>query len=127
MHRYEGLEFDRYVAKYYTNKVHGSKERGIDFDLSLTEVKALLRTKKCQLTGIDMSHTGANTADKVVQRPSDVTIDRIDASLPYVKSNCIAVSYMANQLKAGFERSCGKLAIPTLHKMSKVLLKKGYK
>lgn len=120
-----GPEFDAYVARYYTNKINDAKTRNIPFSLTFTQVKNMLRAKKCQLTGIDLTHTGALNGI-ATQRLTDVTIDRIDNSKGYEKGNVLAASHMANQIKNGFEMKCGKRAIITIHTMSKALKKRGF-
>jgi hypothetical protein len=120
--RYEGLEFDEYVARYYLNKIKKSAERGIEFKLSLTQVKNILRAKKCQLTGIPLTHT--KSIDKGTQANSDVTIDRLDCSLPYQKGNVTAVAHIANQIKSVFENN-KNADMKMLHSLSKSLKKRG--
>ena len=92
-------EFELFVADYYRRKMESCKTRGIDFKLNLVSVRNLLRTQKCPYTGINLT----------VGRPgkmalsSDITIDRIDNTKPYVKGNVMAISQKANNLKSIFE------------------------
>lgn len=121
-----GIEFDTYVAEYYVRKIQQCKDRRIKFDLTLTQVKNLLRAQKCQLTNTELTHTNAGVeVKKLQQRPTDVTIDRIDSSKPYEKGNVMAVAKFANQLKGDFENTCGKNAYKMLHLMSKNLKRRG--
>lgn len=127
MDRYNtGFEFDSYVARYYVQKLQQCKDRGIAFNLTLTQVKNMLRAKHCQLTGVALTHTNAGKSVKEArQRPTDVTIDRLDSSKPYEKGNVAAVAHFANSLKGAFEGACGRNAYAMLHTMSKNLKKRG--
>lgn len=127
MSRYEsGVEFDKFVAQYYVNKQNNCRNRKISFNLTLTQVKNMLRAKRCQLTGIELTHTDAGlVGNSGLQRPTDVTIDRLDCSKPYETGNVIAVAHITNQLKAAFENK-SHTSLETLHKMSRSLKKKGF-
>lgn len=103
MNRYEGLDFDRFVANYYLNKIRSSADRKIPFSLSLSEVKALLSRKKCQLSGIPLSHAIRRTDGSNTTKFTDVTIDRIDADKGYEPGNVIAACHGFNSIKGGFE------------------------
>jgi hypothetical protein len=123
MTRYTGLEFDRYVATYYVNKLRSCKDRNIEFNLSLLQVRNMLRAKRCQLTGIELTH---NTSGQALQKNSDVTIDRIDCNRPYETGNVCAVSHLANTLKAAFESPGNGRDVSLIHTMSKNLKKMGF-
>lgn len=125
----DALEFDKYSTTYYTNKLQQCKDRNIEFKLSFVQVKNMLRAKQCQLTGIALTHTNAGKAaqDKCpTQRPTDVTIDRIDNSKGYEKGNVCAVSHVANSVKNGFEMGYGKNAIKAVKMMAKKLGERGF-
>ncbi|WP_407305394.1 hypothetical protein [Acinetobacter sp.] len=117
------LEFDRFVVQYYTNKLTSCKARGIAFNLTFLQVKNLLRAKKCQYTGILLTHTNGPNG----QRDTDLTIERIDNNRPYETGNVCAVSFAANQAKSAFDAKFGKDAVTMIHKMSKALKKRGIK
>jgi hypothetical protein len=135
--RYEGLEFDEYVARFYLNKIKSSKDRKLEFSLTLTEVKNILRAKYCQLTGVPLTHTGASdsTSNSMSssgqQRYSDLTIDRIDNNLGYVKGNVLACCYGANHIKSLIEGnlhlvSMGMTPVEFIHTISYNLSKRGF-
>lgn len=115
------VEFDKYVANYYVNKIVSSKARGIAFNLTLTQVKNMLRAKKCQYTGIDLTHVAKGTG---IQSPTDVTIERIDPSRPYETGNVCAISFAANQAKSMFDAQFGKNSVAMLVKMAKEISKR---
>lgn len=121
-----GMDFDRYLVAYYASKITSCNARNIEFKLSLAQVKNMLRAKTCPVLGIPMSHTGAGGHNKG-QRPSDVTIDRMDSSRPYETGNVIAISQAANSGKNGFECILGgPKSIEAIHALSKLLKKKGF-
>lgn len=118
------LEFDRYIVQYYSNKLNSCKSRGIAFNLTFLQVKNLLRAKKCQYTGVELTHTMSNTGG---QRDTDLTIERIDSNRPYETGNVCAVSFAANQAKSMFDAKFGADAVKMIHEMSKQLKKRGVK
>ena len=67
-----------------------AKSRGLDFNLSDTDIKKLLERKKCFYTNVVMTSDSSMT-----QR----TIDRIDNTKGYIKGNVVACTYQSNQLK----------------------------
>ena len=121
--RHEGLDFDRYVANYYVRKISQCRERGIEFKLSLTQVRNMLRAKRCQLTGVYLTHRNAGGYTENA-RATDVTIDRLDCSKPYEKGNVLAVAHYANQLKSSVENK-GFTSVKAIHLMSYNLKKRG--
>tara|TARA_R100000687_G_C6366023_1_gene125694 strand:- start:52 stop:396 length:345 start_codon:yes stop_codon:yes gene_type:complete len=108
-------KFERKVAEFYIRKSRSAKDRGIEFRLNLTSVRNLLSAKKCYYTGIPLT-----TYDGVRQRPTDITIDRVDASKGYEKGNVVACCNAANTYKSLFENG-GDLNLSHLKKMSKKL------
>lgn len=98
---------DQEIARKYLDKIHNAKQRNIEFNLSLTAFKNLMRAKKCRYT--KMVLTEGKDGALIV---SDRTIDRKDSSKGYIKGNCVAVCHGANQFKSIFEnpKSKSKLA-----------------
>lgn len=92
------VEFDSLVANKYRGKIDNALNRGIEFGLSIVEFRQLLTRKKCAYTGINLTLHKNGNPDK-----TDLTIERIDDSKGYVKGNCIAVCYAANNIKSVFE------------------------
>lgn len=86
---------DKQVATKFLRLMKSAEQRDKDFNLSLKEVKRLMKLKRCQLTGVEL--TNCKGPDFVCD--TDRTIDRIDASQGYVVGNVIAVSRRANHLK----------------------------
>ncbi len=119
--QHEKVAFDRYVVKYYSNKIDSCRSRGIAFNLTFTQVKNMLRAKYCQYTGVELTLKPSGNTE---QGRTDVTIERIDSNKPYETGNVCAVSFAANQAKASFDRIYGELAVPVLLAMSKNISKR---
>lgn len=97
-----GVELDLEVAKKYHQLYRSASDRGLDFNLSLSDVKALLRRKRCAYSGKEM------VKGLVVQRgrgqsPNALTIDRKNPNMGYVKGNVVSCTHIANQLKNTLE------------------------
>lgn len=87
----KGRAFDAYVANKYYAKFKNATQRGIEFDLSFTDMKKLLKKSHCEYTGVLLD----TNDDKL--RPS---VERIDENLGYVKGNVALVSVHANNFKS---------------------------
>lgn len=90
------VRFDLYVMEKMQSKMKNARSRGIAFNMTFQSMKNICRAKKCYYTGLPMTKPRANEP----LRPTDMTIERIDASKPYEKGNVVAVCYAANQLKS---------------------------
>lgn len=75
------------MAKYHQLK-DSAKRRNLDFNLSLTSVENLLKSKKCK-------YTGSLFDGKLCIR----TVDRVDSSKGYIIGNVVACDARINQLK----------------------------
>lgn len=89
-------EFDAVVAKKYGQKYHNATKRGIEFDLSFTDFKKLLRATHCAYTGVLLT----KNEDCTNVQPTDMTIERVDNSKGYIKGNCVVVCHAANMWKS---------------------------
>ena len=81
---------DEYVARKYLQILNSAKDRGIEFNLSLTSVKNLLKAKKCYYSGYNFDHTDPEKS---------LTFDRLDYKKGYVKGNVVACYKAVNDLK----------------------------
>jgi len=119
--KFSSVEFELFVANFYKNKVKNCQDRGIEFKLTLTSVRNMLRTHKCPYLGIELTVTGQ------INRPTDISIDRIDNTKGYVPGNVMACSRRANNLKSVFENPNTGVSIEqgvsVLNKMNKRLMK----
>lgn len=83
---------DAALASLYLYKNRDAKIRGIEFNLSLQEMRNILKRKTCFYSGqrfvLEKGHP---------QRPS---LDRIDRTKGYTKANTVACCHWVNQLKA---------------------------
>ena len=107
--------FEKKVAQFYLSKSQSCRKRGIAFELSLMSVRNLLRAKRCYYTGVPLTRYNGKA-----QRPTDITIDRVDSSKGYVRGNVVACCQAANSYKSVFENS-DTLNFSHLVKMSKRL------
>ena len=119
--RLTGIEFDKFVARVYSNKVNSCRDSGLEFSLSLTQVKNMLRAKRCQYSGVELTHC----ASGVAQKDTDVTIDRIDNSKGYITGNVLACSKAMNSLKGVIENPSNASTLEGTYKMCKKLNKLG--
>lgn len=78
------------VAKKFLQVYNSAKERNIEFSLSLSDVKALIKKKKCHYTDLPFDYS---------DREKSLTFDRINCNIGYVKGNVVACRYDVNQLK----------------------------
>jgi len=109
----KGVAFSAWAAQAYLSKINDARTRGTEFSLTLTEFHNMLRAKRCQLTGLPLTHRmGSN------QIATDVTIDRKDSSKGYVKGNVHAVCYAANTFKSQFENPTSVLTPQMLKKIA---------
>lgn len=84
-----GMEFDTLVALKYLGKKRNALSRGIEFKLTLSDMARIMRSKRCYYSNVALTLDGVNK----------LTIDRIDASEGYTKTNSVACSKQVNDLK----------------------------
>lgn len=118
--RHTGIDFELYVARYYTNKIDSCKQDGKEFSLTLPDVRRLLGQKYCAYTGLPMTHPKVGTTQP---RYTDISLDRIDNSKGYVRGNVKAVAKGINELKSIAENPSNDLSLKHLANMSKSLSK----
>jgi len=87
---------DSDVARKYISMVEGAERRGKDFELTLNDVRKMLKVKKCQYTGVTLARYLCTDG---VANSNGRTIDRLDPSIGYVKGNVYVVSHVANSIK----------------------------
>jgi hypothetical protein len=75
------------IANKYLNLYKSAKDRGKEFNLTLTSVKNLLNAKKCYYSGLMLT-------------PETLTIDRINNDKGYIIGNVCACHFKINQLKS---------------------------
>jgi hypothetical protein len=86
---------DTEVAKKFMYIHKSAKDRKIDFDLKLTDVRSLLTTKTCFYTGVKF--------DEGHDKPHSRTFDRVNNKLGYVTGNVVACTKEINQYKGNME------------------------
>ena len=83
-------ELELIVGKRF-NILKNANKRGLDFNLTDSNVRALLRKKTCHYTGVVFESD---------EDPLNVrTFERIDDTLGYVQGNVVAVTLRANRIK----------------------------
>lgn len=80
-------DFETYLSAKYIQMKLSSKKRGIDFTLTISQLRNLLKRKQCYYSGIrfDDKHT--------------LTIDRLDNTKGYCKDNVVVCSSIINKIK----------------------------
>lgn len=100
------------LAKRYINKFNKCVAREIDWQISFSDYKRLMKIKRCQYTGMELTDP-----DCEPNKPTDRTIDRINAELPYTKDNIIICCHAANSLKAVWEDNRNPLTNSLVYNM----------
>lgn len=96
---------DKVVSKYVSIREKCKKE-GLEFNLSLTSVRNLLRAKKCFYTGTEF---GTNETAR--------SVDRVDSSKGYVKGNVVACTVRVNSFKSNLTYREIKMLAKNLEKL----------
>lgn len=97
-----GVELELEVSKKYFHLHKSATSRGIDFDLTLTDVRNLLKRKRCAYSGEEMVK-GVPVQREGDQIPNALTIDRKNPNIGYVRGNVVSCTHTANQLKSTLE------------------------
>lgn len=96
------------LATRYVSTARSAGDRSIEFSLTLSEMRSILKRNICPYTGIPMTD---------VVGDDQKTLDRIDASKGYVTGNVIACSRRINSTK-------GNLTSEQILAMAKVIKQK---
>lgn len=96
---FSSSDFDLYCAMKLQRKAENARQRGVEFKMTFTMMRNILRAKKCYYTGLPLTRA----RDGKPIRGSDLTIDRVDNTIGYVPGNVVASSHAANSLKAMVE------------------------
>lgn len=102
---------DQQVVNKWIQLKERAESKNIDFDLSLTSIRNLLKAKKCFYTGTEL------TFETNSQR--GLSIDRIDSSKGYVKGNVCACTRRVNSIKGNLTSHEIKMLANKLDKLSK--------
>jgi hypothetical protein len=85
-------ELRRYLGRRFTYKRNHALQKGIVFNLTLSDLYPLPTT--CPVLGIPLSYSG-----NIGASDNAMAIDRIDPTKGYVKGNIVMVSQRANRIK----------------------------
>lgn len=78
----------------YNRLKNRAKQRGIEFNLTLTDLNNLSIPISCPVLGIPLR------TERGRQTDNSISIDRIDSNKGYTVDNIIVVSWKANRLKS---------------------------
>ena len=84
---YQSLDYE--IADKFINLTNSAKSRNKEFNLTLTSVRNLLKSKKCYYTGVELTRG----------KHGNLSIDRVDNDKGYVKGNVVACDTTFNKLK----------------------------
>lgn len=103
----EGTELEVETANRYYHMYNNSKKRGIEFNLSITDVRRLLKRRTCHYSGAVLVK-GLHPS-KIEERGGQLgnahTIDRVNPNHGYIKGNVVACSHESNALKNTIEKT----------------------
>lgn len=110
----EEKPFDLMLAQHYVNKARNAKSRGIEFTLTLADMRKLLKTKKCFYTGQPLVFG---------EVPNGFTIDRVDNTIGYTKENSVACAHWVNAWKNSVLENTSSSTYITKENLFKILSK----
>lgn len=82
---------DSALAGLYLYKLESCKERLIPWELSLSDMRRIIKRTKCYYSGLNIERDGKSR--------NRMTLDRIDSSKGYTKENTVPCCFWVNQLK----------------------------
>lgn len=85
----DSFEFDEWLCKKYLQTKTRANDKGLDFNLSLNDMRLIMRSKKCAYSEIKF--------DIDIHK---LSLDRVDNSKGYIKGNVVACSEYVNHLKS---------------------------
>lgn len=102
------VEITEKICKKYITLLQSAKGRGIEFNLTYSEVKQLVLTKRCSYSGILLVNPPQGKSNNLsfFESHAHRTIDRIDRNKGYVSGNVVACCHAINCLKANLIESC---------------------
>lgn len=105
------------IARKYLSKFHNAKRDHVEFDLSFTSFKNLMKSKKCYYSGNLMT---SKRRGKPI-RATDRTVDRIDSNKGYIKGNVVACCHTANKMKGTLENDEFLISMKGMKKIIKTI------
>lgn len=83
------VPFDTYLALKFISKQQNAIQRGLEFTLTLNDMKRLLKTKRCHYSGVLLELEGELRA----------TLDRKDSAKGYTPDNTVICAKVVNDIK----------------------------
>lgn len=102
------MNLDERTARKFLALQKSAEKRDLDFDLTLTGVKNLLKAKRCRYTGAELTFE--------LGEPNQFSVDRVDNSKGYVTGNVVACSREFNEKKGSLTKKDIKLILKVLDK-----------
>ena len=99
--------FDEVVATKYLNKLKNAQDRNLEFNLTLTSIRNIMKAKQCYFTKIPLDS-------------ETITIDRVNSKLGYIKGNVVACHTDVNAFKALIESNTKGLGLKEVTRMIKL-------
>ena len=96
-YKYKKANIHNYFKVYLITKKSICKKKGIEFDLDF-EWFIERYYKGCELTGLAFI-TDLNNKTNGPYSPFQVSVDRIDSTMGYIKSNCRLILFSLNTFK----------------------------
>lgn len=119
--RKEDAPLDLVAAKRYIMLHQRAKDKNLDFNLELKDIKRLLKIKRCTYSGIELTDFDPSMS-------TYRTMDRIDSNKGYTKDNVFVCCNFVNQFKSSIiENTLSNqyLGMDVLKKVVNNLSKKG--
>lgn len=92
------------IKTKYQNKKNNANKRGVKFLLTLEEFESLItKADVCDYTGVVFSDNPKSEHYK--------SVERIDKTKPYERSNCCMVTIKANGIKDRLEEQAGNISV----------------
>lgn len=85
--------FQKDIKKLFNQLKNGANKRGIEFNLSVSDLNELTFPIRCPVLDIPMVFNSGRAQD------NSYSIDRIDSSEGYHPDNIVVISHRANTLK----------------------------
>lgn len=97
-------KLSNFITQIVKNARGNAKRRNILFDITKENIEKLYEKQKglCALSGIKMTHNAINDRqdnDSHILNPNNISIDRIDSKIGYIKSNIQLVCAIVNRIK----------------------------
>lgn len=91
------VNHDAFLAKKYLSLIGSAASRGLDFDLTLSELEKVIASPKCHFSGAELVFYPHEKGEELPD--NYLTIDRLDNNKGYVYGNIVCCSRFMNKIK----------------------------